>query len=101
MNFKDSLKQNPNSILVINSDCRKVQISPFIFNFPLFCTPLEDGYYEIETDLVFSDNKIRRMRFPRVKINVSNLGVDLQPEGDPAFELLGEVRVGRTTYKGE
>lgn len=101
MNFKDNLKQNPDSILVINSDCRKVQITPFVFNFPLFCTPLGGGRYEIETDLVFGDNKIRRMRFPRVQIIISNNGVNLQPEGDPVFELLGEVKKGRTTYRGD
>lgn len=101
MNLEDTLKQNKDLVLVLNSECKKVQINPFVFDFPLFCTPLGDGYYEVETDLVFNDNKIRRMRFPRVKITVSSAGLDLGLGGDLIFELLEEVKKGRTTYKGE
>ena len=101
MSLEDTLKQNKDLVLVLNSECKKVRIDPFVFDLPIFCIPLGNGFYRVETDLVFNNGEMKKIRFPQAKITISERGLDIKLGGDPIFELIEGVPNGRVYCKGE
>lgn len=71
-------------LLDINVDLK------IIFESVLICRLLEDQTYEIETRILFDDNIVRTVFFPRVSISYGNGQIILTPLGDVLFQAREE-----------
>ena len=96
LSMEETKKQYPKAILVLHLTKGQIYGGTFYFNFPLFCVPLENGKYEVETDIIVDNKKIRRLRFPQMEIIYSEEEINMQVTGETIFELLEEVAEGRT-----
>lgn len=96
--FNKVMKDNPNSTLVLTLP-KYVRYLGFTFDFPLFCFPLGDGSFKIETDLILSNYGVKsifRTRFPKVYLDFRNGSINLDIVGDPYWQIVEEVEKGRT-----
>lgn len=94
--YEEMLKEHPNSFLILEPSPDKKYGGMFVFNFPVFCTNLKDGYCSAETDLLFDDGKIRRISFPKLSISSLEGETVLELKSGTVFKILGEVEKGRT-----